>query len=123
MDNNTKRSTTIDVDKKVVDVTRNTKTSKGGKQYANHWVLDYQNVTDAQLLSLATRGIVIDLQRQFRDANPSERDKLMEQTIDVGAFLATQHKRAPVDPREAALKYLRGLTTKERKTAIAEASA
>ena len=110
----TKRATSIDVGTKVVDVTRNTKTSKGGKKYQCVWKLDFADVSDEQLLSLATRGIVIDLQRQFRDATPKQRDGLVAQNVDVGQLLATAHTRTTVDPRAAALKLLAGMTETER---------
>ena len=118
-----KRMTTINVDSETVDVTRNTKTSKGGKQYQCHWVLDYSGVTKEQLLSLATRGIVIDKQREFRDAKPSERGDLAEQTIDVGAFLAETKSRKPADPRAAALKLLAGMNPDEIEALVTEAQA
>lgn len=118
--NDTKRTTTIDVDTKTVDVTRNTKTSKDGKQYQNHWILNYDNVTDEQLLSLATRGIVIDLQRQFRDATPAQRDELVEQDIDV-AELMRPRTRVPRDERAEAIKYLASLSDEDRTVAVAEA--
>ncbi len=121
--NDTKRATTIDVENRVVDVTRNTKTSKDGKQYQNHWVLNFADVTDEQLLSLATRGIVIDLQRQFRDATPKQRNALVEQNVDVGQLLAATRTRTPADPRQASIDYFKSLSPDARDQAIAEANA
>lgn len=119
MNDDVKRMTTIDVETKTVDVTRNTKTSKDGKQYSNHWILNYENVTDEQLLSLATRGIVIDLQRQFRDATPAQRDELVEQVVDVSEFLAESKKRTPVDRKAAAIRTMRDMTDDEIRDALA----
>lgn len=113
------RTTTINVGKKTVDVVRATKTSKAGKQYKNHWVLDYSNVSDEQLYSLATRGVVIDLQREFRVAKPAERDALMDKKIDVGAFLTEQRARGPIDRKAAAVRVMQDMTVDELREALA----
>lgn len=109
--------TTFDGDS--VEVTRVTKHTAHGEGHELTWVLNYENCTREQLLELASRSMVINLQRQFRSEKGTD-DKWNNRTFDVAEVLAESKKRMPVDPRVAALKLLGTMNEDEREAFLAE---
>jgi len=85
------------------------------------WELDFDNVTDDQLLELASRSVIITLQGRFRRAKPVDRDGFKKLTVDV----AEELKREPagVATPEKVKKAFSNLSDADKAALLAELQA
>ena len=97
----------------VVEVVRTTKHNAEAKGHELTWSLNFENVTHEQLLELATRSVVIGIQRTFRTEKGKPED-WNNRDFDVAEELSRSKQRAKVDPKEAARRLLAGMTEEER---------
>lgn len=105
----------------VVTVTCSTKRDK--VDHDCKFEFDFSNCSDEQKLRLATRSLVIDLQRQIRDAKElQDAKKLLNQKIDVASELEGRKRvRKSTDEKIAGL--LKGLSQEQQDALIAAAKA
>ena len=106
------------IDGRQVEVVRTTKHKADGQAFEMGWTLDFENVTDEQLLELATRSVVIGIQRKFRDAK-GKPDDWNGKTFDVAELLNESRKREKLDPMEAARRLLAGMSEADREAVLA----
>lgn len=91
------RSTDVDEGSNVVSVTRTTKHPQLGR-VQHQWTLDFSQVSQADLLELASRTVVINFQRLFRDDGDPQVDRWDQVTIDVQRDMLDR-ERKPADPK------------------------
>lgn len=83
MSESIKKSTIVDAVNALVTVTRTTKHPAKGNIVCD-WKLDFANVEPKRMLELATRAVVIDMQRELRAVD--DVTGLEEQHIDVNGM-------------------------------------
>ena len=77
---------------------------------------DYTGVTRSQLLSIATRTLVIDEQGEYRKAPANKRKSLLSLKVSVAEMLK---KKPAADPKEKAKKAAKATMTYEELLAMA----
>lgn len=85
--------------------------------------LDFSSVTDDELITLATRAIVIDLQRKWRVAHAGDKTEPTTNefaTVDVHKMLTETTKGKPANPAAKAKKALDLLSPEARKALLDE---
>lgn len=106
------RSETIDgslVTKPVVTENHATKAF-----YSDVWQLDFANVTESELLTLATRTVVIDLQGKFRKAKGANVKDWAGLKVSVRKHLDSKRQRkTAAEKYEAARQAARQLTKED----------
>lgn len=100
------------INNKLVTVTCSTLNSATKVHYACQWELDYSKVAMDKLLRLATRSIVIDLQREFRAAKAVDVKKLFTQKLDINVVLA-ERKRSKKTEAEKVADVFKGQTPEQ----------
>lgn len=93
------RSRTVDVDTLNVNV-KHVTAHKSGDYYLT-WNFDFTDVTQEQLLDLATRSLVIDARPQFKNCPENEIDSWDDKTFKVADMLVKQ-RRGKSDAQKAA---------------------
>lgn len=112
------KETTINGKKVIVQCsTKNNKVD-----YVCHFELDYTGISEQQLLKLATRSLVIDLQREIRVAKVADAKKLFDQKLSVKDVLATRKKQHKTEAEKAA-DLMKGKTKEEVDAMVAAAKA
>ena len=113
----------VNADKKQVNVVCTTRPNKDDPRVVMGLVLDFSKCADADILTLAARSVVIEIQRLWRDAPEKVRadENTWERTWDVKAdILGREKKRTPKDPVKTAEKALEALTPEQIAAALAK---
>ena len=88
---------------------KSSNTDKVGTEVA--WTFDFWDCEREQILELATRSLVIDVQREYRAAKPGARKALINNHFDVGVLLNGRKKKG--DPVKKAKAGLAALSQKD----------
>ena len=77
-------------------------------RYVVDWTFDFADVDEEELLELASRGVVIDTQREWRSLPDNQRlsDAWAKRTISVRDVLDRERTRGTVDPLQAATRLV-----------------
>jgi hypothetical protein len=89
-------------------------------EYALTWAFDFSDVTREELLTVASRAIVIALRPEFKAASASELESWDNRTFSVREYLDSE--RAKVDDVEKARRILGKLTPEQREAILAQMS-
>ena len=89
-------------------------------EYALTWAFDFSGVTREELLTVASRAIVIALRPEFKVASASEIEAWDNRTFSVREYLDSE--RAKVDDVEKARRILGKLTPEQREAILAQMS-
>lgn len=118
-DESAERSTTTEG--KIVHVTRTVKPKSDSEvRYVVEWNIDFDGVTNQELLQLAARGVVIDIQRLFRAASDKERESFGKRNFSVRELLDTTRERKTADPATRAKNAVAKLSDEEKAALIAD---
>ena len=83
---------------------------KDGPCYQGTWKFDFKGVSRQELISLASRTLVIERQATFRRAKPAERSKFQTDVL-VREYLDNKRSRStPEERKEKALKVAKTLS-------------
>lgn len=91
--------------------------------YALTCALDFSTVTNEELITLATRAIVIDLQRKWRVSHAGDKTEPTTNefaTVDVHKMITETTKGKPANPAAKAKKALDLLSPEARKALLDE---
>lgn len=114
-DNVTKKTTIIDAVQQTVEVVRTTKKRESdpvGTVCA--WTIDFSSYNQAEILELATRSLVIDAQRLWREGHIEAKA-----TLAKDDFIRDRKARGP--SKKAATDFLQSMTPEERQAWLKEA--
>ncbi len=75
------------------------------------WTFDFKSCPIEKIYELATRSLVIDIQREYRAAKPGERKSLINKDFVVTTLLANRKQKA--DPVKKAKAGLAALSEKD----------
>ena len=89
-------------------------------EYALTWAFDFEGVTREELLTVASRAIVIALRPEFKVASASEIEAWDNRTFSVREYLDSE--RAKVDDVEKARRLLSKMTPEQKQRALAQMS-
>jgi len=116
-ENTIKRETSINVPKKAVTVTRSTK--RGNSAHRCKWELDFSKVTPEQMYELATRSVVIDYQRTFRELSDNDAKKMEAGKFDVSELFIAKERKS-LTPQEQIKRAASKLTAGEKAELLKE---
>jgi len=116
-ENTIKRETSINVSKKSVTVTRSTK--RGNLAHRCKWELDFSKVTPEQMYELATRSVVIDYQRTFRELSDVDAKKMEVGKLDVSELFIAKERKS-LTPQEQIKRAAGKLTAGEKAELLKE---
>lgn len=117
------RSTKVDGD--VVTVVRTVKPNEDSPiRYVVNWTFDFADVTPDELRELASRTLVIDVQRAFRAASDMDRKKLFDnKPWFVRVLIDAAKTRKSADPATRVRNAVAKLGDAEKTALIAEIEA
>jgi len=113
-----KKSVTVDVKQSTVERVSTVRAQKGAAEQQVAWVYDFSDVSEEQLLELASRTVHILRQGQFRNAELADQRKMVdEREVDVAVMLAAE--RAAFKPTaKSVAKAIDKLSAAERATLL-----
>lgn len=115
-----KRWTTVDTEKSVVTKHHVTQHGEGDSKTFHQltWKFDFSNVTQEQLLELASRDLVIKKRTGFRGIPVKEIPQWDGITFDVAEFM--KKERSKLSPMERAKKAVGNLSEEDRQALLKE---
>ena len=113
------RTKSIDLEGKKVTLFNVSKHDGTGKNYKVKWTFDFFNVSQEDLLELASRAAVIAFRKHFRGVDKSEIPNYRELTIDVQREVV-EKERKPANPVEKVKKLMEGLGEEEKRKLLEE---
>lgn len=105
---------TVSVDKDASTVTRAHVTRhKSGDMHLT-WTFDFSDVSESDLLELASRSVLIAYRNQFRNVDTSSiKAEWVNKTVDVQEFLSRERTRVAQTPAEKLASAVKKLTPEE----------
>jgi len=107
---------TTNVDGSIVTVTGGIRRKAGAPQYRFEWVLDFNGVTNDELLQLAARTVAIAYQRVWRDL-ATDVERMSWEPPTVREYLDTERRRGSVGGIASIQKQLSECKTEKEKIA------
>ena len=89
-------------------------------EYSLTWSFDFSGVSKEELMTVASRAIVIALRPEFKVASASELEAWDNRTFSVREYLDSE--RSKVDDVEKARRILSKLSPEQRETILAQLS-
>jgi len=89
------------IDGRVVTKDVSTLNAASDANYLDTWTFDYTNVSEDELLVLATRSLVIEAQGKFRRAKSDKLSKFDRLSVNVREYLDNKRKKSTPEQRKA----------------------